>query len=62
MKKVKLSSLKVGDTFLDKGLTVSGKEVITQCELIGYNGMNKYIVENDGILILQDGDDLVEKK
>ena len=54
-----LQDLKVGNKFQMEGLTVSGKKTLPLCELIGYNGMNKYIVESDGCTILLDGDSKV---
>mgnify|MGYP000114650797 CR=1 FL=1 len=57
-----VKNLKVGDIYFDKGLTVNGNIVNTVCKLISYNGMNKYVVENDGITILVDGDDVVSTK
>jgi len=57
-----VKDLKVGDIFFDKGLTINGDIINTQCKLIAYNGRNKYVVENNGITILQDGDDVVSTK
>ena len=57
-----VKNLKVGDIFFDEGLTVNGDIVQTKCTLHAYNGMNKYVVENDGITILVDGDDVVSTK
>jgi hypothetical protein len=54
-----LQDLKVGSKFQMKGLTVSGEETLPLCELISYNGMNKYVVESDGCMILLDGDSKV---
>jgi hypothetical protein len=54
-----LQDLKVGSKFQMEGLTVSGKRILSLCELISYNGMNKYIVESDGCMLLLDGDSKV---
>jgi|TARA_A100001391_G_scaffold202833_1_gene193463 hypothetical protein len=58
----KVKNLKVGDIYFDKGLTVNGDLINTECKVISYNGMNKYVVENDGITILVDGEDVVSTK
>ena len=57
-----IKNLKVGDIYFDEGLTVNGDVVTVKCKLISYNGMDKYIVENDGINILVDGDRVVSTK
>ena len=54
-----LQDLKVGNKFQMEGLTVSGEKTLPLCELISYNGMNKYVVESDGCMILLDGDSKV---
>ena len=54
-----LQDLKVGDRFQMEGLTVSGDKTLPSCELIRYNGMNKYVVESDGCSLLLDGDSKV---
>ena len=53
---MRLQDLKVGSKFQMKGLTVSGEKTLPLCELISYNGFNKYVVESEGSLILLDGD------
>ena len=58
---MQLQDLKVGDKFKMKGLSVNGKETLTTCELVGYNGMNKYIVLNEGITLLLEGSTQVIK-
>jgi len=58
---IKIKDLKVGQTFQLEGLDVNGNKVVGDCTLRGYNGMNKYIVESDGITILYDGEDVVTK-
>tara|TARA_R110002072_G_scaffold33736_3_gene101994 strand:- start:101 stop:292 length:192 start_codon:yes stop_codon:yes gene_type:complete len=59
MKQVK--DLKVGSIFQMEGLDMDGKTVQADCTLRAYNGMNKYIVESDGISLLVDGEDKVTK-
>ena len=54
--------MKVGDIYFDKGLTVNGDLINIECKINSYNGMNKYVVENDGITILVDGEDVVSTK
>jgi len=44
-----------------EGLTENGDTVQADCTLHAYNGMNKYVVESDGITILFDGEDVVTK-
>lgn len=53
----KIKDLKVGDEFMVDGLSPNGDFVKTKAKLIAYNGMNKYIIDNEGITILVDGDD-----
>lgn len=52
---MQVQDLKVGDKFKMRGLSVSGKSTKVKCELIQYNGMNKYVVDCQGITILVDG-------
>ena len=54
-----LQDLKAGDKFYMKGLTINGEKTLPSCELIRYNGMNKYVVESDGCSLLLDGDSKV---
>lgn len=42
---MQIQDLKVGDKFKMNGLSVSGKPVKVKCELIQYNGMNKYVIK-----------------
>lgn len=58
---IKIKDLKVGQLFQMEGLTVNGDRVLADCTLHAYNGMNKYVVESDGITILYDGEDVVTK-
>ena len=58
---IKIKDLKVGQIFQMEGLDVNGNTVQADCTLHAYNGMNKYIVESDGITILYDGEDVVTK-
>ena len=53
----KIENFKVGDEFMVDGLAPNGDFVKTKAKLISYNGMNKYIIDNEGITILVDGDD-----
>tara|TARA_R110000737_G_scaffold324334_1_gene337228 strand:- start:557 stop:745 length:189 start_codon:yes stop_codon:yes gene_type:complete len=59
MKRVK--DLKVGDYFQMEGLNTNGDKVLADATMITYNGMNRYIVESDGITLLIDGEDEVTK-
>ena len=52
-----ISDFKVGDEFMVDGLSQNGDFIKTKAKLIAYNGMNKYIIDNDGITILVDGND-----
>ena len=53
----KIEDFKLGDEFMVDGLSPNGDFVKTKAKLIAYNGMNKYIIDNDGITILADGND-----
>ena len=53
----KISNFKVGDEFMVDGLSQNGDFIKSKAKLIAYNGMNKYVIENEGITILVDGDD-----
>ena len=53
----KISDFKVGDEFMVDGLAPNGEFVKTKCTLIEYRGMNQYVIESDGIMVLSDGDD-----
>ena len=53
----KIENFKVGDEFMVDGLAPNGDFVKTKAKLISYNGMNKYIIESDGITVLSDGND-----
>ena len=53
----KINNFKVGDEFMVDGLSPNGDFVKTKAKLISYNGMNKYVIESDGIMVLSDGDD-----
>lgn len=53
----KISNFKVGDEFMVDGLAPNGDFVKTKAKLISYNGMNKYVIESDGIMVLSDGND-----
>ena len=53
----KISDFKVGDEFMVDGLSQNGDFLKSKAKLIAYNGMNKYIIDNEGITILVDGGD-----
>jgi len=55
---MKVSDLKVGDEFISEKLNVGNKQTI--CTLISYQGMNNYVIDTDGCLLLANGDDEVE--
>mgnify|MGYP006248927545 FL=1 len=59
---IKIKDLKVGDVFQMEGLNVNGKKVFADCTLRSYIGMDKYVVESDGITILYKGEDEVVSK
>jgi hypothetical protein len=59
---MKIEDLKVGDKFQMEGLNTNGDSVQCDATLIAYQGMNKYVVESDGITILCDGEDEIIKK
>jgi len=56
-----IKDLRVGDTFQMEGLNTNGDTVQCDATLISYQGMNKYIVESDGITILYDGEQEITK-
>jgi len=56
---IKIKDLKVGQHFQMEGLDVDGNQVFANCTLRSYLGMDKYVVESDGITILYRGDDEV---
>jgi hypothetical protein len=58
---IQIKDLKVGQIFQMEGLTENGDRVQADCTLHAYHGMNKYVVESDGITILYDGEDVVTK-
>ena len=58
---IKIKDLKVGQHFQTEGLDVNGKKVFANCTLRSYIGMDKYVVESDGITILYSGEDKVTK-
>jgi hypothetical protein len=55
---MKVSDLKVGDKFISEKLNVDNKQTI--CTLISYQGMNNYVIDADGCLLLANGDDEIE--
>ena len=59
---IKIKDLKVGQHFQMEGLDVNGKKVFANCTLRSYIGMDKYVVESDGITILYKGEDEVVRK
>jgi len=58
---IQIKDLKVGTLFQMEGLDTDGNRVQANATLRSYNGMNKYVVESDGITILYDGDEVVTK-
>ena len=61
-KPIKIQDLKVGDKFQMEGLDTNGDTVQCDATLRSYQGMNKYVVESDGITILYDGEQEITKK
>jgi len=57
-----IQDLKVGDIFQMEGLDINGNIVQCDATLRSYQGMNRYVVESDGITILYDGDQKITKK
>jgi len=55
---MKVSDLKVGDEFISEKLNIGDEQTI--CTLISYQGMNNYVIDADGCLLLANGDDKVE--
>ena len=58
---IQIKDLKVGTLFQMEGLDTQGNRVQANATLRSYNGMNKYVVESDGITILYDGNETVTK-
>jgi hypothetical protein len=58
---IQIKDLKVGTLFQMEGLDHQGNKVQANATLRSYNGMNKYVVESDGITILYDGNETVTK-
>ena len=56
-----IQDLKVGDIFQMEGLDINGNIVQCDATLRSYQGMNKYVVESDGITIKMDGEETVTK-
>jgi hypothetical protein len=56
-----IKDLKEGNKFQMEGLDTNGDTVLCDATFIRYNGMNKYIVESEGITILYDGDQEITK-
>tara|TARA_R100001082_G_scaffold81729_1_gene48661 strand:+ start:217 stop:399 length:183 start_codon:yes stop_codon:yes gene_type:complete len=58
---MKISDLKVGDEFISEKLN-NDKHIIedTICTLISYQGMNNYVIDAGGCMLLADGDDEVK--
>tara|TARA_R110001606_G_scaffold9603_1_gene41360 strand:- start:3677 stop:3928 length:252 start_codon:yes stop_codon:yes gene_type:complete len=61
-KPIKIQDLKVGDKFQMEGLDTNGDTVQCDATLIAYHGMNKYVIDSDGITILYDGEQEITKK
>jgi len=58
---MKIEDLKVGDKFQMEGLNTNGDSVQCDATLIAYHGMNKYVIDSDGITILYDGEQVITK-
>ena len=58
---MKIEDLKVGDKFQMEGLNTNGDTVQCDATLIAYHGMNKYVVDSDGITILYHGEQVITK-
>ena len=58
---IQIKDLKVGTLFQMEGLDTDGNTVQANATLRSYNGMNRYVVESDGITILYDGSEVVTK-
>ena len=58
---IQIKDLKVGTLFQMEGLDTKGNRVQANATLRSYNGMNRYVVESDGITILYDGNETVTK-
>ena len=58
---IQIKDLKVGTLFQMEGLDADGNSVQANATLRSYNGMNRYVVESDGITILYDGNEVVTK-
>lgn len=58
---IQIKDLKVGTLFQMEGLDTQGNRVQANATLRSYNGMNRYVVESDGITILYDGNETVTK-
>tara|TARA_R110000796_G_scaffold205797_1_gene322175 strand:+ start:273 stop:458 length:186 start_codon:yes stop_codon:yes gene_type:complete len=56
---MKISDLKVGDEFISEKLNIGDKQTI--CTLISYQGMNSYVIDAGGCMLLADGDDEVKQ-
>ena len=58
---IQIKDLKVGTLFQMEGLDTDGNRVQANATLRSYNGMNRYVVESDGITILYNGNEVVTK-
>ena len=56
-----IKDLKEGNKFQMEGLDTNGDTVLCDATFIRYNGMNKYIIESEGITILYDGEQEITK-
>ena len=62
---IQIKDLKVGTLFQMEGLDTDGNRVQANATLRSDNGMNKesrYVVESDGITILYNGNEVVDRK
>ena len=58
---MQIKDLKVDQLFQMEGLDTNGNIVQCDATLRSYQGMNKYVIESDGITILYDGEQEITK-
>jgi hypothetical protein len=56
-----IKDLREGSKFQMEGLNTNGDIVQCDATFIRYHGMNKYVIESDGITILYDGEQKITK-
>jgi len=62
MKEIRLKNLKVGDVFFNEGITVDGERVECKCKLIEHRNNTQSVIENDGLWILINSEEIVKTK